>query len=124
MSHRCAFGCDQGSFVRLCAVRMLRGMGRPPVTLTHAEVIAALDALDATEAPSSPSIALAKPVKALNHATAHEPTTEAERLLSAAGWKRSKRKGYWCDPASEDDYPEWRAVQVARGDMSREGSTA
>lgn len=116
MSHRCAFGCDQGSFVRLCAMRMLRGMERPPVTLTHAEVIAALDAME--KPPSSPSIALARPVKALSHAPAHEATTEAERVLSAAGWTRSERKGYWRDPASEDDYPEWRAVQVARRDAS------
>ena len=116
MSHRCAFGCDQGSFVRLCAMRMLRGMERPPVTLTHAEVIAALDAME--KHSSSPSIALARPVKALSHAPAHEATTEAERVLSAAGWTRSKRKGYWRDPSSEDDYPEWRALQVARRDAS------
>jgi len=103
-------------------MRMLRGMERPPVTLTHAEVIAALDALDATEAPSSPSIALARPVKALSHATTHEGTTEAERLLSAAGWTRSKRKGYWRDPASEDDYPEWRAVQVVKKDNEKENA--
>jgi hypothetical protein len=51
-------------------------------------------------------------------ATEAESLTEAERVLLAAGWTRSKRQNYWRDPNSEDDYPEWRALQVARRDVS------
>jgi hypothetical protein len=90
--------------------------------MTHAEVVAALDAMEASrnapaKPPSSPSIALARPVKATDakgKRTAVE--TDAERELTAAGWTRSKRQNYWRDPSSEDDYPEWRALQVARRD--------
>ena len=75
--------------------------------------------------PSSPSIALARPVKATDAKSKRTAVeTDAERELTAAGWTRSKRQNYWRDPNSEDDYPEWRALQVARRDAREERGAA
>lgn len=53
-------------------------------------------------------------------ASARESAPEA--ILSAAGWRVASRKvakgadPWWTCPVSGDDYPQWRAVQVMRGD--------
>lgn len=42
-----------------------------------------------------------------------------DAMLLAAGWTPAPRLGWWRDPASGRDYPEWRAVQVARREQER-----
>lgn len=43
--------------------------------------------------------------------------TDLDTLL-AAGFTPSPRPGWWIDAsASGEEYPEWRAVEIARGDV-------
>lgn len=121
--HRCTFGCDQGAYVRLCAMRAARGMDAPRVTLTHSEVIAELDAMEA-QAPSRCVQRSQEGATGVDLSRARTGATDApEAILCAAGWTVAPRKvakgadPWWRCPVSGDDYPQWRAVQVVRGDQ-------
>ena len=46
--------------------------------------------------------------------------TPTASLLLCAGWTRvpSGPVPWWRDPASDDAYPEWRALEIARRDAA------
>jgi hypothetical protein len=37
-----------------------------------------------------------------------------ETLLLAAGWLPGSRRGWWIDPATGHELPDWRAARIAR----------
>jgi hypothetical protein len=41
-----------------------------------------------------------------------------ETQLSAAGWLPGSRRGWWIDPATGHELPEWRAAGIARRDAA------
>ena len=49
------------------------------------------------------------------------PEWAREDSLTAAGWKRSSRLGWWIDPASGEAMPVWRALGLARRDAPERG---
>ncbi len=46
-----------------------------------------------------------------------EPWAEALDELRAAGWHRVE-SGDWRDPATDRDYPVWRAIELCRKDAA------
>lgn len=98
-SHRCTFGCDHACFVLLCARNLARGLPVPDTSMTHAEVLRALDgeteraetAPVATDAPvESERATVAPSATAPNAATAPTVTTTAPQRPSTARAKSGK----------------------------------
>lgn len=77
---------------------------------------AALATRKPATAPQRPPTVRAKSGKPVAAPSLDDAT---EQALTAAGWKRSPRVGWWRDEAGED-YPQWRAIQVMKNDAKRD----